>query len=162
MISPATAQLPALVKSIGFKNPSHLEKCLSIQATLPTARNSSIGERAIRNALQEKDETWQAHRQIAGKAVDILNHKLKIIVEYDGPTHFRNIYGAEKLQEQMEKDTNVEQWCIENGWKLYRVSENYFVNQCSRNTNTVVADIYNFINDTSSVLKKYVGDEKTY
>ena len=146
----------------GFKNKEHQKRAaeLAMQSPNVDKRRSSKPERALRAALKEIDTNWKAHRIIEHKAVDLINHNLRIIVEYDGPSHFRNIW--DKLEEQQRKDKETIKWSELNGYKLYRISDSYFVNKLSKNTNLIVKDIYQFLTITESKRFRYLGNETSW
>jgi len=55
---------------------------------------------------------------------DLYSKKLKVCVEYDGIWHFKDIHG--QLQEKQQKDQALENWCIDNNYRLIRMSESFF------------------------------------
>ena len=146
----------------GFKDKAKQQYASDKALKSLNSRNSSKGERAIREVLKLSDLAWKAHRPVENKAVDLKNDKLKIVVEYDGPTHFRDIFGLEKLKIQQEKDIRVNIWCKDNSWKLYRISEHYFISMFERDPQKVVDDIDNFLKSVENVRKRYTGQEKSY
>lgn len=148
--------------NFGFKNPAHRRKAIEASLNSPNndKRMSSKSERMIRYALKEIDPIWAAHRLIVNKAVDVLHKDLKIIVEYDGPTHFRKIF--ENFEMQQAKDIVAEEWALANGFKFYRISDHYFKDVWKSDASIVVDDIYQFISSNDKILKRYTGHEKTW
>jgi very-short-patch-repair endonuclease len=139
----------------GFKNEEHRQTVVA-----NNARNSSKGERKIRNLLKSLDNNWKCHRNFNGKAVDLSNATLKIIVEYDGPSHFRNIYG--NLEQQQQKDKNVNEWAILNNWKIYRISDHYFQKIINQDLQVVTNDIEMLKITDINIFYRYSGEEEKY
>lgn len=57
---------------------------------------------------------------------DMWSDALKICFEYDGIWHFKDIYG--QLNKKQNKDKLLEQWCIDNNYRLIRVDEDCYKN----------------------------------
>lgn len=146
----------------GFKNRKHQKRAAELAMLSPNVdrRRSSRPERELRKALKEIDSNWKAHRIIEHKAVDIINHDLKIIVEYDGPTHFRDIWGT--LEQQQKKDKAVMQWAKENRYKVYRISDAYFIKKLNKNVEWIINDILHFSNLKINKRLRYLGDEESW
>lgn len=53
--------------------------------------------------------------------VDMFSRSLKIIVEYDGIWHFKDIHG--QLEKKQLRDSLLENWCLSEGWGLLRIDE---------------------------------------
>ena len=49
------------------------------------------------------------------------NNALQMLIEFDGDTHRRNIYGQEKLAKQEINDRIKDQYCLEHGIELIRL-----------------------------------------
>lgn len=122
---------------------------------LKSQRHSSAGERIIRAALQQQDPEWKAHRKVGRKAVDLINHHLRVVVEYDGEWHFRKLHELHNFEQVKAKDQETEQWCTEHNYTLYRISENYFKRTLDSNVQLVVDDIECVFDGTDSVVKRY-------
>lgn len=56
--------------------------------------------------------------------VDVYSRKMKICVEYDGIWHFKNING--QLKRKQMKDKNLNEWCLKKGYRIIRISEDYY------------------------------------
>lgn len=91
---------------------------------------SSKDERLILEYLKDKFPT---HEWTSGGTIkisdelisrDMYSNKLKICIEYDGVWHFRDIHG--QLTTKQKKDTLLNTWCLENGWKIIRISESWW------------------------------------
>lgn len=54
--------------------------------------------------------------------VDIAHREKKILVEFDGPFHFKPIAGQEHLEHRRMRDLAVEKYAVERGYLLIRVS----------------------------------------
>lgn len=93
---------------------------------------SSKNERAILKHFKEKypDDGWTSGAGLVYKDAkisrDMYSKKLKICFEYDGVWHFVNI--KNQLETKQHKDSLLEEWCIENNYKLVRIDEKKFIN----------------------------------
>ena len=146
----------------GFRDSKKREIALIAADKALKSRSSSKGERSIRKSLKEMDTNWKAHRLVETKAVDLKNNPLKIIFEYDGPTHFRVVYTEAKFKSQQEKDKNVYEWCKNSGWRLFRISEQYFIDVFRRNSDKVVENMIEFIDSDDQFRFLYTGNEENY
>jgi hypothetical protein len=74
---------------------------------------------------------------------DLYSDILKICFEYDGIWHFKDIH--HQLETKRFKDKLLEEWCIENGYRLIRIDEREFIdfNQIEKL----------FFEDTSPIIK---------
>ena len=61
-----------------------------------------------------------------GISRDLYSDILKVCFEYDGIWHFKDINGQLKLKRI--KDKLLEEWCLENNYRLIRVDENDYIN----------------------------------
>ncbi len=57
---------------------------------------------------------------------DLYSDKLKTCFEYDGIWHFKDIKG--QLENKKKVDRILEEWCIENDYRLIRIQEDFFIN----------------------------------
>lgn len=95
----------------------------------PKSKNfSSKGEEDLKRKLKER--LSQFHWSSGGlydigkkmrKSFDLYCKEEKILIEYDGIHHWKNIYG--NLQEVQMKDRQTEEFCRSNGWSMIRVNE---------------------------------------
>lgn len=92
---------------------------------------SSKNERKIVKHFKEKfilDEWKSGGRLKLDEDVflsrDMWSDKLKICFEYDGVWHFKDIKG--QLASKQRKDMLLENWCIQNKYRLVRVDEDAF------------------------------------
>lgn len=88
---------------------------------------SSKREREIVNYFREnfKEDEWTfgVIGSIDGERInpDLWSRKLKVVFEYDGVWHFKDIKG--QLKQKQLKDRLTEKYCIENGYRLIRIDE---------------------------------------
>ena len=67
------------------------------------------------------DDGW-THGQIYKNLYpDLWSRKLKIIIEYDGIWHFKDIHG--QLERKQQIDRELLKYCKENGYRLIRIDE---------------------------------------
>ena len=85
---------------------------------------------------------------------DIWSRTRKVVVEYDGIWHFKDIHG--QLADKQRRDRELEEWCVSNGWRIIRISENAYLSDVDGKSEQVVKEI---ITGSSSVVKIYNGDE---
>jgi very-short-patch-repair endonuclease len=57
--------------------------------------------------------------------IDILLPDVKIAIEVDGPTHFKPLYGEERLQRVQEKDNRKNGMLVQNGYKVIRLRNHF-------------------------------------
>jgi len=55
---------------------------------------------------------------------DLYSKKLKVIFEYDGIWHFKDIHG--QLDSKIRKDQTLEKWVMENDWRLIRIKDEIY------------------------------------
>lgn len=88
---------------------------------------SSKREREIVNHFKSKyvNDEWKSGGHLrtgtANLSRDLYSDKLKVCFEYDGDWHFLDLQG--QLQEKQLKDKALEEWCINNGYRLIRIDE---------------------------------------
>ena len=88
---------------------------------------SSEIEREIVSYFKEKypDQNWKSGGNIRIKnnriVRDLWNDELKICFEYDGVWHFEDINN--QLKNKQKKDKLLENWCLENNYRLIRIDE---------------------------------------
>jgi hypothetical protein len=56
---------------------------------------------------------------------DLYSKKLKVCIEYDGIWHFEDIHG--QLKDKQKIDKALEDWCIQNDYRLIRIKEDVFL-----------------------------------
>lgn len=118
-------------------------------------RNSSLifsskNEREIINFFKKnfKEDNWKSggRLNLNGQerlSRDMWSDTLKICFEYDGVWHFKDIKG--QLIKKQYKDKLLEQWCLDNGYRLVRIDEDAY-----EGVSQVVDLIYN---KTDSIIK---------
>ncbi len=105
-------------------------KIKTIQRNATDDYFTSKGERIVRKyfiSSFEKDY-WNFglfHTNEEIFSVDLYCKKLKVIIEYDGIWHFKDIKG--QLAHKQRKDALLENWCKENNWRLIRIKDEIFL-----------------------------------
>jgi phosphoenolpyruvate synthase/pyruvate phosphate dikinase len=108
---------------------------------------SSKGERLLRKHFQDKypDDQWTYGGPVKHKdkrmVRDMYSNKLKICLEYDGIWHFKDING--QLADKQLKDVLLEEWCIENNYRLIRIRDEIFLSDINKYLKIVEDCIYN-------------------
>ncbi len=102
----------------------------NIMKTTGNRRFTSKGEEEVREYFKTNfpDDEWTHggslkmgdHRLVR----DLFSKKLKICIEYDGIWHFKDIKG--QLDRKQSKDAALQEWCLDNGWRLIRIDENVY------------------------------------
>jgi hypothetical protein len=117
---------------------------------------TSKGEMEVRKFFIENfpDDNWTFGGKINFKdesiVRDLYSDKLKVMVEYDGIWHFKNINN--QLEKKQKKDYVMEEWVILNGWRLLRVKEEVY----KINKEKTIDMIKNFIyNSDEKIIKLY-------
>jgi len=94
---------------------------------------SSKAERAILKWFKEKypADEWKSGGRLKLSNEETLSRDmwsdvLKVCFEYDGIWHFKDIHG--QLAKKQLKDRLLEQWCINNNYRLIRVDEEAYKN----------------------------------
>lgn len=118
---------PEWRKNLSDKTKANWKKGL-LKAPTHLPMFSSKNERAITKHFKESyphDEWKSGGRLILSNGSflsrDLWSDKLKICFEYDGIWHFKDIKG--QLQKKQLKDTLLEEWCIQNKYRLVRIDE---------------------------------------
>ena len=121
---------------------------------LQTKIFSSKNERLIQQYFRSKfiDDEWTFGGHIRynslGITRDLYSKKLKICFEYDGIWHFKDIKG--QLKNKQLKDKALEEWCVENDYRLIRISETYF----QENKDTIFEELeYLFYKEKTPIIK---------
>lgn len=88
---------------------------------------TSKNERLLVKYFKEKfpDYKWKNGGSLKYKdqriVRDLWSDVLKICFEYDGVWHFKDIHG--QLEKKQQKDKLLEEWCLENNYRLIRIDE---------------------------------------
>ena len=115
-------------------------------------RYNSKGEIELREYLKECLPNYEFTTGMVAKGInpDIWARKYKVIIEYDGIWHFKDIMG--QLQDKQNKDRLTEQWCIDNGWRCIRIKEDLYKKNSSHWQQMIKQEV---LNGTGSVVKFY-------
>lgn len=119
-------------------------------------RFTSKGEEEIKKHLKEnyKSDNWTSGGgfKYKGKILtrDIYSNDLKIVIEYDGIWHFKDIHG--QLEEKQLKDKLLEEWIIDNDWRIVRISDDLYRKDKVKYLEILINSIYN---KSDKVLKIY-------
>jgi hypothetical protein len=81
---------------------------------------------------------------------DLFSKKLKVIIEYDGVWHFKDIHG--QLEDKQIKDKALEDWVVENNWRLIRIKEDVYKSNKQLWIKELVRCVYN---DNRQIIKIY-------
>jgi very-short-patch-repair endonuclease len=93
-------------------------------------RFTSKGEEEIRKHFisKYKDDEWTFGGGFKYENLiltrDLYSKKLKVIFEYDGIWHFKDIHG--QLDSKIKKDQTLEKWVIKNDWRLIRIKDEIY------------------------------------
>lgn len=129
-----------------WKDEVYMNKVISNNAN-KNRRFTSKGEEEIKKYLKEKfqSDEWTSGGGFKYKDViltrDMYSNKLKTIIEYDGIWHFKDIHG--QLAEKQLKDLLIEEWCLQNNWRLIRLKDDLFRKDKVKYLNILIESIYN-------------------
>lgn len=87
---------------------------------------------------------------------DLFSKKLKICFEYDGIWHFKDIH--HQLENKQAKDKALEEWCIEKGWRLIRMSESFHLEHKEDFVYIIEDAIYNKQDQIIKFGKEYLAN----
>ncbi len=134
-----------------WKNPEFIKKQINNKNCI----FASKGEVAIRKYFQWNfpKQRWTfggCLRHIGFPLVrDLYSNKLQVCIEYDGIWHFEDIHG--QLEYKQKQDLALENWCLQNNFKLIRIKEEVFlqnekfwINQLVKEVNSGVGKIVKF------------------
>ncbi len=119
-------KISSIVKEF-WTRPEYVEKVINQQSN---RRYTSVGEVLIREYFKNKytEDEWVHGGALKYKGSslirDLYSNKLKVCVEYDGVWHFKDING--QLEEKKRKDSLLEEWCLDNNFRLIRIKEEVF------------------------------------
>lgn len=117
---------------------------------------SSKGERELINYFKNNfiEDNWTFGGAIKFNNTtitrDLYSNKLKVCIEYDGIWHFKDIHG--QLEEKQYKDKCLEEWVIENNWKLVRIKDELYRKNKEFWINKLIESIYN---SNEQIIKLY-------
>lgn len=123
---------------------------------------SSKPEKKLRAFAQSLNPNFKGNQQIKSvnhffvnktnsRQVDILDKDKKIILELDGPHHFKPIFGEEVLKRNQEKDLELDKYCLDKGFILIRISHTEYIYKPS---------IDNFKQSTLSKIQEILENNK--
>lgn len=115
-----------------WKDPIYVSRIISDNVNNPNKIQffSSKGEREIISHFKDyfKIDNWTSGGGIIYNGVrlsrDLFSKSLRVIIEYDGVWHFKDIHG--QLEDKQIKDKALEDWVVENNWRLIRIKEDVY------------------------------------
>lgn len=141
-----TKNISKAIKNIYTNNPEH-PMCNTWKLSINKKYFSSKNERFIRDYFISKysSDEW-THGPLTrfneiNLVCDLYSKKLKVIFEYDGIWHFKDIYG--QLKDKQLKDKLLERWCVENNYRLIRIKEEIFNQDKAKWLCVIENEIYN-------------------
>lgn len=84
-------------------------------------------------------------------SVDLKSDKLKVVIEYDGIWHFKDIHN--QLERKQNNDKQVLQYCRKNGYRLIRVDEDLKVQ---------ISDIVNAVYNSDKNIELFGSNRYSY
>lgn len=126
-----------------WSNPEFVKKHLK---NVGKRRFSSKGEEEVKAFFKShfEDDQWTHGGSLVINdeilVRDLYSNKLKVCIEYDGIWHFKDING--QLAEKQYKDSLLELWCKQNGYRLIRLSEDYYLRNKDKAIQDVVNEVY--------------------
>lgn len=61
------------------------------------------------------------------RQIDILDAAAKLVIEFDGPVHFKPFFGEERLAKVKKSDSELNEVLVSNGYKVIRVAYDQYV-----------------------------------
>lgn len=125
-----------------WKDPYYINKQLNKRKLF-----TSKGETEIRNCFiaDYPNDGWTfgkfAEYKETSLICDLYSKKLKVVIEYDGIWHFKDIHG--QLADKQYKDSLLKEFCAINGYKLIRVKEDIYKKDKSGILRQLQATAYN-------------------
>lgn len=149
--SEATKQLiRSSVNTFIKENPDQFYKCMEnrenivVQHQMFSSKNERELLKIIKTEFPSYNFTSGGNFKLednSRKSLDIYSKDFKIIIEYDGIYHFKDIYG--NFEKVKHKDRLIEKWCIDNNWKIIRVNEKTYHLHKEKVINTIFDMIKN-------------------
>lgn len=100
---------------------------LAVEAVREASKSGSKSERYLKNTLESDGYTVMFHKTnlVPGSnlEVDLFLPEVKTAIEIDGPSHFLDIWGAEKLQKQQNADNAKQGILLSHGYAIIRVRQ---------------------------------------
>jgi hypothetical protein len=125
-----------------WKEPSYVHKTLNAENSIFVSK----GEREIREYFQKNfpNDNWTFGGNLRYNNFplvrDLYSNKLKVCIEYDGIWHFEDIHG--QLDYKQKQDLALEQWCINNNYRLIRIKEDIYLTNKEYWIDTLVDEVY--------------------
>lgn len=138
-----------------WDNEEYSNKCINNS----NAIFSSKGETEIKKHFVNtyKFDEWTSGGNLKykdGRLIrDLYSNKLKICIEYDGIWHFKDIKG--QLNHKQRIDMLLEEWCIDNNWRLIRIDEDVYNKNKSDAINILIDCVYNKTNQIIKIGDRY-------
>lgn len=138
-----------------WKDEEYANKVI-VNNTNRNRRFTSKGEEEIKKYLKEtfNDDEWTSGGGFRYNDVqltrDMYSNKLKVIVEYDGIWHFKNIHN--QLEEKQMKDRLLDEWVVNNNWRIVRLKDELYRKNKDKWLTELIDCIYN---RNESVIKLY-------
>ncbi len=135
-----------------WQDPNYVKKIMTSQKSIFTSK----GEVAIRKYFQWNfpQERWTFGGCLRYNNFplvrDLYSNKLKVCIEYDGIWHFENIHN--QLEYKQKQDQALENWCLQNNFKLIRIKEDIFLKDEDFWINQIVKEVHSKI---SRIVKFY-------
>jgi very-short-patch-repair endonuclease len=133
-----------------WSRPDYIDKCMINSGK---RRFNSKGEIELREYLRTTLPEYKFTTGMlagAGSNPDIWSKEYKVVIEYDGAWHFKDIKG--QLADKQEKDKRLEDWCIENKWRCIRIKEEVYKKDVSYWQEKIKNEI---LGGVASIVKMY-------
>ena len=133
-----------------WSRPDYIDKCMINSGK---RRFNSKGEIELREYLKVALPEYKFTTGMltgAGSNPDIWSKEYKVVVEYDGAWHFKDIKG--QLADKQAKDKRLEDWCVENKWRCIRIKEEVYKKDTSYWQEQIKNEI---LNGSTPVVKIY-------
>jgi hypothetical protein len=117
---------------------------------------TSKGEEEIKKFLKETyiNDEWTSGGGFKYNGInltrDMYSNKLKVIVEYDGVWHFKDIHG--QLEDKQMKDRLLDEWVIKNDWRIIRLKDDLYRKDKNKWLDKLIDCIYN---RSETIIKLY-------
>jgi len=126
-----------------WRDPVYIHKTLSAANSIFTSKGEVEVREYFRSNFPNDDWTFGGNLRYNEYPLvrDLYSNKLKVCIEYDGIWHFEDIHG--QLEGKQKQDFALEQWCIENGYRLIRIKEDVYYTDKEQWINNLVNEVYN-------------------
>lgn len=136
-----------------WDNESYINKCINKGNRRFTSKAEELIRSYFITTFTNDEWTFGGMMKYKNEGLvrDLFSKKLKICIEYDGIWHFKDIHN--QLERKQYKDKLLEEWCIDNNWRLIRIDENVYNKNKSDAINILIDCVYN---KTDQIIK--IGD----